>query len=308
MTSFCRLSSRHPRLSVVTRFALALIAVTGCAGGTRPPRMADEVPATPVRPDTASVATAAATNDGLSRDFHARFDVADQRARAIAYWLQCVSTVARLRAGGTFGAVASAPRAFYCERTADGVPLGGVYDIDSTFRTVRRLQVVRLDGSRPRYTEPLDTARIAAAASLAREVTRTLTPAWSKRNRPFSAVPITGDGGGVEVWAIPRANKARSYVTGGDVGYTRSATGTVQVIDDRTTTWVQLNLSAGGPLVLYSSVRDVPAVADLVTARYHAELGRAVTVNTPAAISTLMPGLDPATGSRLVWSHKPRTP
>jgi hypothetical protein len=108
--------------------------------------------------------------------------------------------------------------------------------------------------------------------------------------------------------AIPRANNARSYVTGGDVGYTRGPDGARQRREDRSSTWVQLTLPASGPFTICSSVRDVPAVADLVTARYHAEPGRAVTVSTPAAISTLEAGVDPATGSRLVWSYKPRVP
>lgn len=282
---------------------LSLAVVIGCAGRTTPPSAAEAA-----RPPMAMVDTAhtPAAAGGLPADFEVRFRVADQRARAITYWLQCVPTVARLRAGGTFGPAASAPRAIYCERTADGVPLAGVFDIDSSFRTVRRLQVVQLDGARPRYLGPLDTARVAAGASLARDVTRALTPTWSRRNRPFSAVPIAGDGGALEVWAVPRANKARSYVTGGDVGYTRAADGALAVLEDRSTTWVQLNLAPSGPLTIYSSVRDVAAVADLVTARYHAELGRPVTVQTPAVVSALETGLDPATGSRLVWNHTAR--
>jgi hypothetical protein len=52
-----------------------------------------------------------------------------------------------------------------------------VVDTDGSVRTVRPLQVVRLDGTRPRHTEPLDTARIASAAQLARDVTRAFTPA-----------------------------------------------------------------------------------------------------------------------------------
>jgi hypothetical protein len=294
-------TGRAPRVVGV----LLLAATIGCAGGTTRTATTAGPQTPPIVVDTEHTPPAAS---GLPAGFEARFRIADQRARAITYWLQCVPTVARLRAGGTFGPAVSAPRAIYCERTTDGVPLAGVFDIDSSYRTVGRLQVVRLDGTRPRYTEPLDTARLAAGASLARDVTRALTPVWSRRNRPFSAVPIAGNGGALEVWAVPRANKARSYVTGGDVGYTRSAEGALALLEDRSTTWVQLNLAPDGPLTIYSSVRDVPAVADLVTARYHAELGRAVTVHTPAAVSTLEAGLDPATGSRLVWKHTARTP
>jgi hypothetical protein len=293
--------ARAPRVLGILLIAAAI----GCAGGATQTSAAAGPRTPPIVVDTEHTP---ATASGLPADFDSRFRVADQRARAITYWLQCVPTVARLRAGGTFGPAGSAPRAIVCERTADGVPIGGVFDIDSSFRTVRRLQVVQLDGARPRYLGPLDTARVAAGARLARDVTRALTPTWTKRNRPFSAVPIVTDGGALEVWAVPRANKARSYVTGGDVGYTRAADGALAVLEDRTTTWVQLNLAPEGALTIYSSVRDIPAVADLVTARYHAELGRPVTVQTPAAISTLEAGLDPATGSRLVWKHTARTP
>ena len=49
--------------------------------------------------------------------------------------------------------------------------------------------------------------------------------------------------------------------------------------------------------------RDVAAVTDLVTARYHTDLGREVTVHTATMSSTLVSGLDPATGARVVWRH-----
>lgn len=287
-----------PIAAVLTTLALA-----ACASAPTPKDPG-------VRPAPVAVdSTPAAPADGLSREFHQQFAEADARARAIAYWMQCVSTVARLRAGGSFGTAASAPRALYCERTDDGIPVGGVYDIDSAFRAVRRLTVVRLDGARPKYTAPLDTARIARAAKLARDVSKSITPVWTRKNHPFSVVPIvvrSGDQPLVEAWVIPRATKARSFVTGGDVGYARNDDGTPRLITDRTATWVQLTLPSTGPLTVYSSVRDVAAVADLVTARYQHDLGRDVTVSTPMAVSTLVAGLDSTTGARVVWKHTPR--
>ena len=277
---------------------LSLLVVGACAGGT--PAASPE--AVPVRAAPAEPAPAPDAS-GLPSGFAEQFAAADQRARAVSFWLQCTATVARLRAEGTYGPAARAPRAVVCERTADGVPVGGVYDIDSAYTTVRRLQLVRLDGARPRFTEPLDTARLARAAKLARDVAVLVRPTWNKRGRPFSVVPVTVADGALEAWVIPRATKARSIVTGGDAGYTRDAAGALQLLADRTATWTQLNLSPTGPLRLYSSVRDVAAVSDLVSARFHAELGRAVTVSTPLVVSTLVPGLDPATGSRFVWQH-----
>lgn len=262
--------------------------------------------ATPAPAAVEPVAPAAAV-DGLSSEFHESFAKADARARAVTYWMQCVATLQRLRSTGAFGASASAPRALFCERTGDGVPVGGVYDIDSTYRTIRRLTVVRLDGARPRYTDALDTARIARSAKLARDVSKSVTPVWSKKNHPFSVIPIVV-GDAVEAWVMPRANKARSFVTGGEVGYSGAGEATPAVIEDRSATWTQLTLPATGALTIYSSVRDVAAVADLVTARYQHDLGREVTVSTPAATSTLVAGLDSTTGARLVWKHTPRKP
>jgi hypothetical protein len=277
---------------------LSLLVAGACAGRT-PAAAPDAVPvrAAPAEPTPVPDAS------GLPSGFAEQFAAADLRARAVSFWLQCTATVARLRAEGTYGPAARAPRAIVCERTADGVPVGGVYDIDSAYTTVRRLQLVRLDGARPRYTDPVDTARLARAAKLARDVTVLVRPTWSKRGRPFSVVPVTVADGALEAWVIPRATKARSIVTGGDAGYTRDAAGALQLLVDRTTTWTQLNLPPTGPLRLYSSVRDVAAVSDLVSARFHTELGRAVTVSTPLVVSTLVPGLDPATGSRFVWQH-----
>lgn len=276
--------------------------LAACSAGTRAPAP----DAQPVRMAPADTAPAPAA-DGLPPALRDPFLAADARARAISFWLQCTPTVARLRADGAFGPAARAPRAILCQRTADGVPVGGVYDVDSAFTGVRRLQMVRLDGARPKYTEAVDTAGILRAARLARDVSALVSPAWQKRARPFSVVPVPGANGAAEAWVIPRATKARSVVTGGDMGYAAPATGSgaPTLIVDRSATWTQLNLAPTGPLRLYSSVRDVAAVTDLATARFHAELGRAVTVSTPALESTLVPGLDPATGARLVWKHTP---
>ena len=285
------------RRSVALATALLLGA---CAGGTPAP----EPEAQPVRmapPDSAPAVAA----DGLPAAFHEQFAAADVRARAVSYWMQCTTTVARLRAQGTFGPAARAPRAIVCLRTADGEPLGGVYDVDSAFTTIRRLQMVRLDGSRPRFTAPLDTARLARSAKLARDVSALVAPAWKRRNRPFLVVPFMPANDTLEAWVIPRATKARSYVAGGDVGYARGANGAPTLIADRTATWTQLNLAASGPLRIYSSVREVAAVSDLATARYYTELGRAVMVSTPLVESSLVSGFDPATGARLVWKHAP---
>jgi hypothetical protein len=282
------------------RLAVALAVATGavaCAPAARP------APEPPPAPDTPAPAAAGAAT--VSPAFQDAFTAADTRARAIVYWLQCVGTVARLRTQGTFGAAAAAPRALYCERTSDGVPVGGVYDIDSSYRTVRRLALVRLDGARPRYAEPIDTARIARQAKLARDVSKSITPAWTKRGRPFTVVPVTVHDT-TEAWVLPRATKARSVVSGGDIGYTANADGTLRALADRTSTWTQLALPATGRITIYSSVRDVPAIADLVTARWHTELGREVVVSTPAAVSALVAGLDSTTGARLVWKHSPR--
>lgn len=294
------LLSRTLQRSLVTLAGISTLAA--CAARTTPVTT-DAQPVRMAPPDTAP----AAPSDGLPASFHEQFAEADTRARAITYWLQCVGTVARLRAEGAFGRAAAAPRAIYCTRTADGVPVGGVYDIDSAFKKVSRLQMVRLDGARPRYSDVIDTLRIAREARATREVNRRLTAAWTKRNRPFSAVAVARTDGAVEAWAIPRANKARSIVTGGDMGFLLTAADSLRVIADRSATWTQLNLPAAGPLRIYSSTRDVPAVSDLVTARFQTELGRDVTVSTPLSISTLVPGLDPATGARLVWKHRPAT-
>lgn len=268
-------------------------------------------PATPA-PDAQPVQLAPAdsapprADDGLSVAFHDAFAVADTRARAVAFWMQCVPTIARLRASGTFGAAARAPRGVYCLRTTDGVPIGGVYDVDSSFTALRRVQFVRLN-DRARHSEPLDTAHLLRAVQLARTVSAQIAPAWKTRNRPYTVVPMILAEQRLEAWVIPRATKARSIVTGGDMGFSATTTGAPQLLEDRSTTWTQLNLAPSGPLRLYSSTREVPAVTDLATARYYTDLGRAVTVSTPAAVSTLVPGLDPGTGARVTWKHSPVT-
>jgi len=291
------MSSR--RILVVIGFSAGLAA---CSTGTPTPTP----DAQPVRMAPADTAPAAAT-DGLPAALRDAFVADDARARTISFWLQCTPTVARLRAEGAFGPAARAPRAIVCQRTADGVPVGGVYDVDSAFTSARRLQMIRLDGARPKYTEAVDTAGILRAAKLARDVSVLVSPAWKKRARPFNVVPVPAVNGTAEAWVIPRATKARSYVTGGDMGYAAPASGNgaPTLIVDRSATWTQLNLAPTGPLRIYSSVRDIAAVTDLATARFHAELGRAVTVSTPALESTLVSGLDPATGARLIWKHTP---
>ncbi len=287
------------------KLSASLVSIS-CASSARtaPLEQASPVRALPAGADTADSAKA----DALPPGFREAFAESDSRARTIAYWYQCVGTIARLRAGGTFGASGAAPRLIYCERTADGIPIGGVYDIDATFRTVRRFSTVRLDGTRPRFTGAIDTARVAIEAKLVSDVTRAITPAWTKLGRPFSVVPVPLANGALEAWAIPRATKARALVTGGDVAYARNTDGTIRRTVDHTTTWTQLPLAATGAIVLRSAERDVAAVTDLVTARYHTDLGREVTVQTTTMSSTLVPGLDPATGARVVWRHVAKSP
>jgi hypothetical protein len=276
-----------------------LLGATACAGSTAAPvpesRPVQMAPADSAPPPPA---------DGLPAAFHDAFAAADTRARGVAYWMQCVPTVARLRASGTFGPAARAPRGITCVRTTDGVPIGGVYDVDSAFTALRGVRFIRLTDRAP-HTEAVDTAQLLRALKLARNVSAQIAPAWRQRNRPYTVVPLLLAGARLEAWVIPRATKARSLVTGGDMGFTATATLTPQLLDDRSATWTQLNLASSGPVRIYSSTREVPAVTDLASARYHAELGRAVTVSTPTAISTLAPGFDPATGSSFTWTHRP---
>ena len=304
LASLSELMRRSFQWLITLSISFVSISCSSGAARTAPLEQASPVRALPAGADTAGSASA----DALPAGFREAFAESDSRARIIAFWYQCVGTIARLRAGGTFGPAAAAPRIIYCERTADGIPIGGVYDIDPAFRTVRRFSTVRLDGARldsarPRYTGPIDTTRVAMEAKLVNDITRAITPAWTKLGRPFSVVPVPLANGGMEAWAIPRATKARTLVTGGDVAYARNTDGTARRIVDHTGTWTQLPLAATGALLVRSAERDVAAVTDLVTARFHTDLGREVTVHTTTMSSALVAGLDPATGARVVWRH-----
>ena len=166
---------------------------------------------------------------------------------------------------------------------------------------MRRFSTVRLDGARPRYAGAIDTARVATETKLMSEVTRVITTAWTKLGRPFFVVPVPMPDGVLEAWAILRATKARHLVTGGDVACVRSADGTLRRTVDHTSTWTQVPLAAAGAVVLRSAEHEVAAVTDLVTARYHTDLGREVTVHTTTMSSAVVAGLDAATGARVVW-------
>jgi hypothetical protein len=240
--------------------------------------------------------------DAMPAGFRAAFGANDTRARAIAFYQACAATLSRLRAGGTFGPAARAPRLFHCERTPDGVPVGGVFDIDSAFAKVQRLALVRLDGARPRHTDRVDTARIARQAHLARDANREVAAAWRKQGRPFFIVPYTPGQGPVEAWVIPYPTRVRSVILGGEVAFARAGTGVARLLD-RTAGWRQVSVPAEGPVVLASAEAEVATVADLVVARGLAEQGRQVTVTTRAARSSLVPGVDPETGARVVWEH-----
>jgi hypothetical protein len=241
--------------------------------------------------------------------FSAAFAAADLRARAVVYYQQCAATVVRLRATGTFGPAGAAPRLVYCERTSDGIPIGGVFDIDSGYSKPRRLSIVRLDGARARYTDAIDTARIAREARLVRDVTRDVTPAMRKLARQFAVAPVSLADGTSEGWVLsfPAVN-ARSAILGGDIALTRNADGTLRRLVDRSATRRVMPLASSGIVQLTSAERDAPAVADLVVARSLAERGRDVIVSTMVARSTLSRGLDPASGSRFVWEHTRITP
>ena len=289
--------------------ALAVVGVIGCSRPapstepTQPVRVLSTTDSTPPAAADGAAADGAAA-DGLPATFLADFAVADARARGIAYWLQCVPTLARLRAEGRFGPAARAPRSIYCARTNDGVPIGGVYDVDSAFRVVRRLTVLRLDGARPAYTQPLDTVAITREAKLARDVNKAIAATWAKQRRPYSVVPFTRDSGRVlEAWVVPRATRTRMIVTGGDMGYRGDADGTMTLLVNRQATWKEVPLAASGPLRIVSAATDVAAVSDLVTARYQTELGRQVSIATSTVMSVLEPGFDPTTGARVVWKH-----
>ncbi len=254
-------------------------------------------------PDTTPMPTA----NGMPTGFGVTFAAADARARAAVFQMQCAATVPRLRANGSFGAPASAPRNVYCERNADGVPLAGVFDIDTGYSRARRLIMIRLDGARPRYTGAIDTTRVALVARLVRDITRDVSPAWRRLARPFTVVPLPQSDGTVEGWVIPLSTRAGREVLGGDVAFVRGADGRVQRTVDRSASWKLITVPRGGMVSLSSAEREVATVADLVTARSLAERGRDVSVTTTIARSALVPGLDPS-GSRFHWEHAPRTP
>jgi hypothetical protein len=275
----------------------SVLALTACASGGTPAVDPDAVTAVRALPPD----TAASTDiPGMPRGFGAEFVAADARARRILYHQQCAAAVPSLRARGKFGAAGSAPRGVYCARTADGIPLGGAYDIDSALTTVRRLTVIRLDGAQARWTQPLDTTRIVSAARAARELSRSLTPQRRGKNRPFVVVPVIADSGTPEAWAMPLiARGGRTLVTGGDVGATASSP-----IADRTATWKTMTVPGTGMVTIRSAEPSVAAVQDLLMARMLAERGREVTVVTATATSSLVPGQD-ASGSRYTWQHAP---
>lgn len=243
--------------------------------------------------------------DRMPAGFRAAFGANDTRARAIAFYQACAATLSRLRASGTFGPAARAPRLFHCERTADGVPVGGVFDIDSAFARVQRLALVRLDGARPRHTDRVDTARIARQAQVARDANREVAAAWRRQGRPFFIVPYSPPQGPAEAWVIPYPTRARSVIMGGEVAFARGAGGALTRVVDRAAAWKQVAVPAEGMVVLASAEADVAAVADLVVARGLAEQGRPVAVVTRTARSALVPGVDPETGARVVWEHAP---
>jgi hypothetical protein len=148
----------------------------------------------------------------------------------------------------------------------------------------------------------VDTARIARQAHLARDANREVAAAWRKQGRPFFIVPYTPGQGPVEAWVIPYPTRVRSVILGGEVAFARAGTGVARLLD-RTAGWRQVSVPAEGPVVLASAEAEVATVADLVVARGLAEQGRQVTVTTRAARSSLVPGVDPETGARVVWEH-----
>ncbi len=281
--------------------ALSTIFAAACASGGASKETVSPVKALP--PDAAPPPP---PSDGLPAGFTLAFNTADARARSIVYALECNATVVRLRATGTFGAVASAPKAVYCERTADGVPIGGVYDIDSAFTRARRLTLIRLDGARPKYTDAVDTAHIAAEAKLLRDITKDVATGWKMLKRPFTVVAIRPTDGPVEGWVMPQPTKVRNVVTGGEIGMIRSDAGGLTRLVDHLGTWKLVPVPATGTVSLESAEKDVAAVADLVAARTLADGGRQVTVATATMRSALVRERDPATGSPFTWQHVPK--
>ena len=165
--------------------------------------------------------------------------------------------------------------------------------------------MVPLDGARPRYTGPVESLRLLQGGKLQRDVTRAITPAHNKLGRLFTAAPVVLPDSSVELWVVPWPSKARTLITGGDAAYVRSTTGALQRTVDRTASWTTVPLPATGPLRLRSTTAELAVVGDLATARYYTDLGREVTVTTATAVSALVPGLDPATGARIIWKHTP---
>jgi hypothetical protein len=212
--------------------------------------------------------------------------------------------VLSLRARGRLGPAAGAPRTVHCARTADGIPLGGVYDVDSSFARVRRLVVVRLDGAQPRWTAPLDTAAIARAAKLARDAEPMFRARYRLAKRSYQALSIGLDDGTLEAWALPVGAGGRAATLGGEMGVARRADGTTSPVADRVAAWRSWIPPATGVAEVASRESDVAGVQELLVARRLAELGRDVRVRTPTAVSTLAPGQD-ASGSRFTWTHAP---
>lgn len=279
---------------------------TGCASGGGSKASAPVVTVAPPPPPPVDT-TPAMAPDGTPAGFARVFDAADERARDVMFQLQCASNVQRLRTSGAFGAVASAPRNVYCVRNAEGLPLGGVFDIDTAYVRVRRLIMIRLDGARPRFTGPIDTAAVADRARLARDVTRDVSPAWRKLARPFTVATIVRDDAAVEAWVIPLSTRAGREVLGGDVSMMRGPDARLLRVTDRAATWKLVVIPPKGAVQLASTEREVAGVSDLVVARTLAERGRAVSLATMTISSTLLPGTTES-GMRMRWEHARRTP
>ena len=302
-----RTRDRLPGATLLARVAMLVMAggASGCASGNKAAAPSSVVDITLVRPDT----TPPKPVDPMPAGFRPAFATADARARAIVFNQQCESTVLRLRTSARFGAVATAPRRVYCERTADGVPVGGVFDIDTGFTRARRVMMVRLDSTRPRYMGAVDTARVARMARLERDVDRLIGPAWRRLSRPYSVVPLVKEGGSLEAWVLPlSARGGLTAVVGGDMGFDRGADGKPVKTVDRTATWKLVTIPATGAVTLASAEAEVAAVSDLVVARSLADQGRTVTVTTTAAKSELKQERDPTTGSPFTWVHAKPTP
>lgn len=298
----------HPRDRLPGAALLASVAIlvmAGCASSKTKPTPDAVVDIKLVRPDTAPPKPV----DPMPAGFRPAFATADARARSIVFSQQCESTVLRLRAAARFGAVATAPRRVHCERTADGIPVGGVFDIDTAFTRARRVMLVRLDDTRPRYMSAVDTVRIARMARLERDVDRLIGPAWRRLNRPYSVVPLVKEDGSLEAWVLPlSARGGLSAVLGGDIGFDRGADGKPVKTVDRTPTWKLVTIPATGVVTLTSGEAEVAAVSDLVVARSLGDQGRTVTVITTVAKSELLQERDPATGSPFSWKHGRATP